>query len=115
MATRTDEPGRVWIYVRFERDGSGYLGKAPGLPGCFTWGASLEEAKANLQEAIAAYAESARANNIRIKRNKYIRKELPLLARLALARAETDGSLSVRASSRDAHGEWQKQQNAIPA
>jgi antitoxin HicB len=40
----------------------GYLGEIPELPGCFTAGATPEEALRNLDEAMAAWLESALAH-----------------------------------------------------
>ncbi len=40
----------------------GYLAKAPELPYCFTAGETLEEALANLREAMAGWFEAAIAH-----------------------------------------------------
>lgn len=45
-------------------DSEGYLGEVAELPGCFTAGESAAEALANLDEAIAAWVESALKNAI---------------------------------------------------
>lgn len=37
----------------------GYIGEVPELPGCFTAGETPEEARRNLEEAMAAWLESA--------------------------------------------------------
>ncbi|HEY6723653.1 MAG TPA: type II toxin-antitoxin system HicB family antitoxin [Polyangiaceae bacterium] len=39
--------------VKFERDGSGWLATIPRVPGCITWGRSIEEARRNIREALA--------------------------------------------------------------
>jgi len=43
-----------------DEDG-GYIAVAPDLPGCSSFGASRQEAIAELQDAIAAWIEAARA------------------------------------------------------
>ncbi len=40
-----------------EPDGSAYNVTVPALPGCFTWGATVEEALAMARDAIAVYFE----------------------------------------------------------
>ena len=40
----------------------GYLGEVPELPGCLTVGETAEEALRNLDEAMAAWVESALAH-----------------------------------------------------
>ncbi len=40
-----------------EPDGSAYNVAVPALPGCFTWGATVEEALAMARDAIAVYLE----------------------------------------------------------
>lgn len=47
-----------------EKDGQYYHGYAPSLPGCHTQGNTVEEAKANLKEAIEVWIESRAANNM---------------------------------------------------
>lgn len=44
--------------VIFESDEDGYHGYVLSLPGCYTWGKTLKEVKANLREAIKAYVGS---------------------------------------------------------
>lgn len=41
----------------------GYTAQVPMLPGCVTYGESLEEAVVNVKEAIELYIESLRAHN----------------------------------------------------
>ncbi len=42
-----------------ERDeGNTFHGYAPALPGCHTWGETLEETRKNLREAIELYIQS---------------------------------------------------------
>lgn len=45
------------VLLRPEPEG-GYTVNVPALPGCITYGETLEEAKANAQEAIELYVES---------------------------------------------------------
>jgi antitoxin HicB len=49
--------------VFYEEDPEGgYVALVPALPGCHTQGESLEEAEANVKEAIALYLESLAAH-----------------------------------------------------
>jgi predicted RNase H-like HicB family nuclease len=43
--------------VIIEPDNDGFHAKAPALPGCGTWGRTVEEALANIREAIELYLE----------------------------------------------------------
>jgi len=45
------------ILLKPEPEG-GYTVNVPGLPGCITYGETLEEAKANAKEAIELYVDS---------------------------------------------------------
>jgi predicted RNase H-like HicB family nuclease len=49
------------ILLRKEPEG-GYTVTVPSLPGCVTFGSSLEEAVANAREAIELYVESLKAH-----------------------------------------------------
>ena len=44
---------RYTVVVTPEPDGSEFNVTVPALPGCFTWGASVEEAVAHARDAIA--------------------------------------------------------------
>ena len=44
----------------------GYLVRVPALPGCYTQGETLEEAKEMAKEAIALHLETLRANDLPI-------------------------------------------------
>ena len=46
---------RYTVLVEPEDDGSAYDVLVPVLPGCFTWGATVEEALANAREAITCH------------------------------------------------------------
>ena len=48
-----------------EADG-GYTVTVPSLPGCVTWGETIEEAKEMAKEAILLYVEDMEANNEKI-------------------------------------------------
>jgi len=48
-----------------EADG-GYTVTVPSLPGCVTWGETIEEAKEMAKEAILLYLEDMEANNEKI-------------------------------------------------
>jgi antitoxin HicB len=45
-----------------DEDGAGYTVEVPSLPGCISEGDTLEEALANIKEAIDLYIESLRAH-----------------------------------------------------
>lgn len=40
--------------VRYEREGDWWLASVPALPGCYTQGQSIEQARERIREAIAA-------------------------------------------------------------
>ncbi|WP_035991093.1 type II toxin-antitoxin system HicB family antitoxin [Leptolyngbya sp. KIOST-1] len=44
--------------VTIEKDDEGYYAHCPQLPGCQSQGETLEEVKANIQEAIELYLET---------------------------------------------------------
>ena len=46
--------------AKIYRDGESYSVEFPDLPGCFTYGDNLEEAKVNAKEALSVYLEEAR-------------------------------------------------------
>lgn len=48
---------RYTIILTAEPDGSAYNVIVPDLPGCFTWGATIEEALAHAREAIELHLE----------------------------------------------------------
>jgi antitoxin HicB len=52
---------RVEIRPLSEEAGGGYLAVVPDLPGCMADGATVEEAIAELHDAIAAWKERAQA------------------------------------------------------
>ncbi len=46
------------IVIEKEPDDTGYFAHSPTLPGCFSNGATIEEAKKNIREAIEQHLES---------------------------------------------------------
>lgn len=62
MATR-HTPRRLSYTVIFEpAEEGGYVAIVPALPGCFTEAETLEEARAQIQEAIEGYLETLLAH-----------------------------------------------------
>jgi predicted RNase H-like HicB family nuclease len=51
------------IVIEKEPEDEGYFGYSPALPGCFSNGLTIEEAKKNIREAIQQHLESLRAHN----------------------------------------------------
>jgi antitoxin HicB len=49
---------RYTVVVHREEDGSGYYVTVPALPGCFSAGATEDEAMRNATEAIQAHVEA---------------------------------------------------------
>ena len=47
-----------------EVEEGGYLASVPHLPGCFSEGPDLDEALANIQEALRLFVEGCRAEGI---------------------------------------------------
>lgn len=50
------------IIVEKEPDGGGYLAYSPTLPGCFSNGLTIEEAKRNIRQAVQLHIESLQAH-----------------------------------------------------
>ena len=46
------------IVIEKEPEDSGYLAYSPTLPGCFSNGATIEEAKRNIREAVQQHVAS---------------------------------------------------------
>ncbi len=67
------------VILEKESDG-GYHAFCPTLRGCHSQGDSVEEAIANITEAIELYLESLRADNQSIPREDLIVKPLSILA-----------------------------------
>ncbi|HHT9141242.1 MAG TPA: type II toxin-antitoxin system HicB family antitoxin [Candidatus Tripitaka californicus] len=45
-----------------EPDGDGFHARVPALPGCGTWGHTVEGSLANIKEAIELYLETPRVS-----------------------------------------------------
>lgn len=52
---------RYPLDIFWSEEDQGFIAEAPDLPGCSAWGASEAEAAAEMQHAIAAWLEAARA------------------------------------------------------
>ncbi len=50
------------IVIEKEADDAGYHAYSPTLPGCFSNGATIEETKRNIREAIELHVEALRAH-----------------------------------------------------
>ena len=48
------------VVIEKEPDGDGYLAYSPTLPGCFSNGSTVEDAKRNIREAIQQHIEVLR-------------------------------------------------------
>jgi predicted RNase H-like HicB family nuclease len=60
------------VTVIIEKDVNGYYAFSPDLPGCQTQGDSLEDAVANIKEAIALYLETLSPEELRDLANKEV-------------------------------------------
>lgn len=60
----THKSGKIYSYSVFYEMASegGYIVSVPSLPGCHSQGETLEEAEANIKEAIEVYLESLYAH-----------------------------------------------------
>lgn len=54
------DPYRITIEPLSPEDGGGYLARVPELPGCMSDGETVEEARANVMDAIKAWLEADR-------------------------------------------------------
>lgn len=50
------------IVIEKEPDDAGYLAYSPTLPGCFSNGATIEEAKRNIREAVQQHVASLKSH-----------------------------------------------------
>lgn len=48
------------IHIILEKGESGYWVYSPELPGCTSWGESIESARANMKEAVSGHIAVAR-------------------------------------------------------
>lgn len=114
MTAQLRKTDHVWIYVRFRRDAGGYLGEAPGLPGCMTWAPTLDEAKTNITEAITGYMQVAFSNDIALELNSYLRTTPPEEASTSIpAKARKIMRPMRRHCGAQPVGEWQQQRIAV--
>jgi len=58
------------IVIEKEAEDSGYFAYSPTLPGCFSNGKTIEEAKRNIREAIEQHIESLLAHSQPIPQNE---------------------------------------------
>lgn len=58
------------IVVEKEAEDEGYFAYSPTLPGCFSNGRTIEEAKRNIREAIQLHVESLLAHGQPIPQNE---------------------------------------------
>lgn len=58
------------IVVEKEREDDGYLAYSPTLPGCFSNGQTIEEAKRNIRDAIQQHVQSLLAHDESIPQNE---------------------------------------------
>lgn len=63
---------KVYSYrVEFEKEEDGrYSAYVPALPGCTSWGKTLDEARVNIAEALQSHLESLVAHKKRVPREK---------------------------------------------
>ena len=52
--------------IEYDRADDAYNVSFPDLPGCFTFGRSLSEAKENAREALSAYLESMDSRKVKV-------------------------------------------------
>jgi len=57
------------IVIEREEEDEGYLAYSPTLPGCFSNGKTLEEARRNIREAIQQHIESLLAHGQPVPQN----------------------------------------------
>lgn len=60
------------ILVEKEPEGEGYAAYSPTLPGCFSNGKTIEEAKRNIREAVQQHIESLLAHGQPIPQNEHL-------------------------------------------
>ena len=60
------------IVIEKEPEDAGYLAYSPTLPGCFSNGATIEEAKHNIREAVQQHVASLRARGQAIAQHDQI-------------------------------------------
>ena len=60
------------IVVEKEPEDEGYLAYSPTLPGCFSNGRTIEEARRNMREAVQQHIESLLAHGQPVPQNEYL-------------------------------------------
>lgn len=60
------------IVIEKEPEDAGYLAYSPTLPGCFSNGATIEEAKHNIREAVQQHVASLQAHGQTIAQHDQI-------------------------------------------
>jgi predicted RNase H-like HicB family nuclease len=58
------------IVIEKESEDPGYTAYSPTLPGCFSNGRTIEEAKRNMREAVQQHVESLREHNVEIPQSE---------------------------------------------
>lgn len=58
------------VVIEQEPEGEGYSAYSPTLPGCFSNGKTIEEAKRNIREAIQLHIESLLAHGQSVPQNE---------------------------------------------
>ena len=83
---------RYTVVLSREPDGSAWNVVVPALPGCFTWGATVDEALAMAREAITVHLDGEAAADFPIP-------EEEVVATVVLDPAEEDGVLRAGAAT----------------
>ncbi len=96
--------------VVLERDESGaWLARVPSVPGCHTYGRSLEQARARIREALDLWIDDASRAELRfdVRLPSRVREELRRAkdARDRSARAQKSASDAVSRAARDLTGQ----------
>jgi len=71
------------IVIEKESDDDGYMAYSPNLPGCFSNGKSIEDAKRNIRTAIEQHVESLIARGQPIPQNERLVHVEELTIRIA--------------------------------
>ncbi len=58
------------IVIEKEFDDPGYFAYSPSLPGCFSNGSTIEEAKRNIREAVQQHIASLKAHGMPIEQRE---------------------------------------------
>jgi predicted RNase H-like HicB family nuclease len=100
MRGKKREPFKYRILVHYSREDAGYIAVVPELRGCSAWGETEVEALQSVEQAAAAWLESAKANDIEIPApvdeqrvsGKYALRLPPDLYKELLFEAKTQGT-----------------------